>query len=251
MILGTSDDCIAYCNKLESRVAGPWTLGEKASLGSGTRNDLAGLKRALDDGADDRTIADSHFDLWLRYPGGIDRYRAMVSTPRPDDHQTPLTVVLGTTGLGKTRWVLSEAQPCYVKALDAKWWDGYNGSDAVLVDDFTGGIRFSEFLRLANCGRYQVEKKNGSVNWNPAHLYVTSNVRPDQWYRNAQSFGTINPEPLLRRITRIVHFTAYKEYLELKSDSDYPENPEARSAWMKYRETPEAASILAYQTASE
>lgn len=236
-----------YCSKVESRVAGPWTSGEEEAVGSGTRNDLRALKRALDEGATDRDIAENHFEAFLRHGNGIARYRAAVSPPRPDDHQTPLTVVLGTTGLGKTRWVMAEAKPCFNKALDSKWWDGYNGTDSVLIDDFLGGIPFSELLRLANCGAYAVEQKNGRVNWNPKEIYITSNVRPDSWYRRAIAAGNINPEPLLRRITRIVHFTAYKEYLELRTDPGYPEEAGSRTAWAKYLEMPEATSLVGYQ----
>jgi len=230
---GSHQSCVDYCSKDESRVAGPWTMGEAEACGSGVRSDLLGLKRALDDGADDRTIATDHFGAFLRYGTGIARYRATMAPGRPTDFQTPLTVVLGPTNVGKTRWVFSEAPTAYVKAMDGKWFDGYDGTSPILFDDFMAQLPFNELLRLFNVGPYQVEQKNGRINWNPSQAYITSNVRPDQWYKKSG----LDVAPLLRRMSRIVHFTGYREYMEFSHDPDFPANPDARSAWKKYSET--------------
>lgn len=37
---GTRDDAITYCSKEETRIEGPWEIGDRKSGGQGTRNDI-------------------------------------------------------------------------------------------------------------------------------------------------------------------------------------------------------------------
>lgn len=224
---GSPEQNKAYCSKSESRLAGPWELGQ-ISGGQGARSDLTSVKRLLDDGATDLEIAESHFGDYLRYGKAFATYRNLRSEPRGLT-PTPLHVVLGATGLGKTTWVLREHPKVYTKPL-GKWWSLFTGTDPVLFDDFHGGIEFRELLRLANPGRYSVEIKGAEVNFNPDAIWITSNITPDCWY----SAKVGDPAPLLRRITTIYFFMGYKEYISYTTDPGYPESPDSKNAWSKF-----------------
>ena len=58
---------------------------------------------------------------------------------------------MGPTGCGKTRSAY-ESTPSglpkpYFVVMPAQWWDGYNGQDTIIFDDFYGQIRMADMLR--------------------------------------------------------------------------------------------------------
>lgn len=52
------------------------------------------------------------------------------------EREAPKTCLwlFGKPGSGKTRWATTEYKQAY-KKLANKWWDGYMGQEAVLLDD--------------------------------------------------------------------------------------------------------------------
>lgn len=183
-------------------------------MSSGHRTDLQDAAAAVKRGASELDLAEEHPAVYLKHRANLLAMRALYSLPRAKDHQTPMYVVIGPTGLGKTRYVMEECgESLFVKTGTGKFWDGFTGTENVLFDDFRGGFPFTELLRLANPGPYRVEIKGATVNFNPAAIWITSNLLPTSWYN-----GRIDPGPLLRRITKVLLFTGFKELRIWSSD---------------------------------
>lgn len=170
----------------------------------GSRTDLTSLQNDLRAGKRLRDIADEHFATFLRYPRGIIFYRNVVVSPR--DWVCSVVVYCGRTGAGKTRAVyqnLPSPEVLYVHPGGC-WFDGYDGHEIVLFDDFGGAeFKLSYLLKLLDRYRMQVPIKGGFVNWAPHEIYITSNLHPNEWYRNC------SPEhiaALFRRFTNLVIF---------------------------------------------
>lgn len=229
---GSAQSNYDYCTKDESRLAGPWETGTRSVCSQGDRTDLEAVRDAIRGGATELEIAERNFAAWCRYRTSFGAYAALSAPKRGNTQVTPVTVLLGPTGMGKTFYVLGEDPDVFVKALDARWWDGFTGTQSVLFDDFRGAFPFRELLRLANPGAYSVEIKGGRCNFNPPKIYITSNIRPDHWYNT----GTIDPAPLLRRITEILFFSAFKECHRFATDEGYPEGA-TKNAWQKFQES--------------
>ncbi len=92
-------------------------------------------------------------------------------------------------GVGKTTFVRDEwADKDYwiiPLSRDGIWFDGYDGHEQVLLDDFAGGksgIRLVHLLRLLHPFPERVEVKGGHVWWNPSEIVITTNVHPNDWY---------------------------------------------------------------------
>ncbi len=85
--------------------------------------------------------------------------------------------IYGPTGSGKS-WQAREKYPnCYIKPLN-KWWDGYRGESAVLIDDL--GLQHNSwmgyFLKIwADIYPFQAEHKGTTTLIRPDHIIVTSN----------------------------------------------------------------------------
>lgn len=90
----------------------------------------------------------------------------------------------------------------YVHSNTGKWWDGYDGENIVIIDDFRASDWALNYL-LKVLDRYEcrVETKGGSRQLLATHIYITSPYHPEAAYCNSE-----NVKQLTRRISEIVEF---------------------------------------------
>ncbi len=75
--------------------------------------------------------------------------------------------------------------------------DGYNGQDAILFDDFYGGVMpYGSFLKCLDRYRFSVMVKGSSTLKKWKVVIITSNKPPNEWY---PKYGLT--EALKRRFT--------------------------------------------------
>lgn len=105
----------------------------------------------------------------------------------------------GPTGTGKSHDVYQEFPGVY-KVLTHKWWDGYVGQDAVLVDDIRASwCRFEELLRLSDKYPFRVEFKGGSCEVQFRTLIFTASMSPtEMWGAVGEDVGQLR-----RRLSQV------------------------------------------------
>ena len=173
---GSAQSNREYCTKEDNE---PFEDG--TTMSQGKRTDLDEIKELMDDGATANDIADSHFSKWVVYRRSFIAYKAMKQPKR--DFKTFVHVLHGKTGTGKSRWCFDQTKDQEVwRPGDYKWFDGYDGQDIVIIDDYRGEYDLPMFLNLCDQYPMQVPVKGGFVNWRPKTIYITSNVDPDMWY---------------------------------------------------------------------
>jgi len=108
--------------------------------------------------------------------------------PKPKDltwrrGKTPNLWVYGPTGTGKSHYVRSLYPDLYEKTPD-KWWEDYEGEDAILYEDighFHAGYLGDHLKRTADIYRFRAHRKFGSRGLiRPQVVVVTSNYTPAQ-----------------------------------------------------------------------
>jgi hypothetical protein len=147
------------------------------------------LKHALDEGRSEREICDDDelFPAWVKYHRAIERYKRL-HTMRARNWATHTTVLYGPPGTGKTRWCMDhggeEAYWLKKPIGNSVFFDGYDGQEIVIIDEFYGWIPFDLLQRM--CDRYPllVDTKGGMTNFYPKKIFITSNKHPSQWYKN-------------------------------------------------------------------
>lgn len=199
---GTPDENVAYCSK-DGSFADGGTPSSELSV-QGRRSDLQAVKESLDAGCRMDEIADLHFTQYVKFNKAFSAYRTMNAEKR--SWPTEVIIYYGDTGTGKSRKVHDDEKDLWVATDNTlKWFDGYDGHEAVLFDDFTGvkNNRFGFLLQLLDRYEMQVPIKCGFVNWAPRRAYFTSNLHLDDWFTGV---STRQFDALKRRVTKIVHF---------------------------------------------
>lgn len=108
--------------------------------------------------------------------------------------------IWGASGTGKSK-LASEYEDQYWKD-DTKWWDGYDGQETVIIDDFRAHVmRFTYLLRLLDRYPMRVEVKGGYRQMKSKNIIITSIVHPSQVYQMTQEEEPL--EQLIRRIDKI------------------------------------------------
>jgi len=110
----------------------------------------------------------------------LERVKQLAQKPRPIC-KPDVYVLVGQPGSGKTRWAYDNYPDLYSKP-NGQWWDGYQGQETILLDDFYGDVEYSLLLKV--CDRYplQVPVKGGFTQANWKRIIITSNHNPQQWY---------------------------------------------------------------------
>jgi len=171
---GTQKQALDYCWKVDTAVPGTQREG-----GTRAPPDAAGCwadaTEAIKAGATFEQICHSHLRLAVQNASGIQKVIAAIN-PSPEWRDVSVHYLWGPPGTGKTRRVFREHGTSAVyKKLDGQWWDGYEGQDVVLFDDFYGTIPLSYLLQLLDGHPLSVNVRGSTRVAKWTKVYITSN----------------------------------------------------------------------------
>lgn len=192
-----SEAARGYCFKEGTRVSGPFELGEYPIR----RNASTDWDRIREDAKGGRIDAVPS-DIFIRYYRTL---RVIASDyAQPIAGEREVVCYFGPTGSGKSRRAWEEAgMDAYAKDPRSKFWCGYRGQSAVIIDEFRGGIDISHILRWTDRYPVTVETKGASTALCAKSIWFTSNLHPESWY---PELDLATQGALLRRM-RVVEIT--------------------------------------------
>lgn len=185
----------------------------------GKRVDLQLVKQAIDDGMGEHELWDTHFETMVRYGKAMKEYIDMKRRGRCRKHMTKGTWYYGPTGVGKSHVAFADYDPSttYVKTLDDVWWDGYEGQETVILNEFRGEIKFSQLLDLTDKWPMSVKRRSREpIPFMAKHVIVTSAMHPGEVFQKANEADNIAQ---LERRFEIVHL-AKRKRSESEGDSE-------------------------------
>lgn len=181
---------IAYCQKEEGRLGGPYLFGTPP--GQGVRTDLMNVKRSIDEGASDEKLWEEHFSNMVRYNKGINMYKSIKHNSIQRTWKTRTLLICGPAGKQKST-LASLLAPYlgssvyYVPESKASgiYFDGYDGQEVVILDEMDGNrMKPTLFNLIADKFSATVPvTARPAVNWCPRVLIVISNYHPAFWWK--------------------------------------------------------------------
>lgn len=188
---GTQDEAIKYCKK------DGFFTEHGSRRQQGARNDLCKMRAAaLEEGMRGVTA-------WANFQGIRVAEKFLSFNEEARDWAPEVYWLWGPTGVGKSRIarkLASNEDDVYTKNTATKWWDGYDGHETVIIDDFRPSWwDLTYMLGLLDRYEFRVETKGGHRQMRAKTIIVTSCLPPVRCY-----IGTGEAvSQLLRRVTLV------------------------------------------------
>lgn len=138
-------------------------------------------------------------EMYIKYHSGMEKLNQFLNSKKRD-FKPEVIWIYGKTGTGKTRYVFEKEPDLWISGKNLEWWQGYEGQEATLFDDFRGDFcTFHELLRILDRYPYTVMVKGGSRELCSKRMYITCPEHPKDVYQTVEDKGQ-----LLRRIDKII-----------------------------------------------
>lgn len=222
--------------------------GEMPTERQGERSDLALLYEFVKDGLTDYQILERCPMFMLRL-SDINRTRLTVRQEQYKDTFRNMNVIyiFGPTGTGKTRTVMEkDGYEAVYRVTDYEHpFDGYNGQETLVLDEFRGQLKISEMLNYLD--GYPLELRcrysNKVACFNT--VYIISNIDLNAQYTNVQQYEPETWKAFLRRIHKIIeyfpdghtheyttdeYFHGFREVYSPKEELPFPANTQTTLA---------------------
>lgn len=171
---------VDYCKKEETRIDGPWETGAEGP-GAGARTDLKAVCDLIKTGASMKEVSDFNGPCYVLHSNGLHKYK-LIQTEAYDHDDTRGIWYWGKPGTGKSRRARNEYPDAFMKTQN-KWFDGYDGEDAIILDDLDKFNKLGHHLKIW-ADRYSCKGEIKGATIELAHkvFVVTSNYHPrDLW----------------------------------------------------------------------
>lgn len=194
-----------YCTKAETRLEGPFEFGtfDPCRGKQGSRSDLTAVAQALKSGTPIRTVALENPEVFMKYPGGVERLAQLAQPPVPLERDIHITVLWGETGTGKSHRVHHALNPdeVYVVLAGRNPWDMYQGQPIIYFEDWDYlQWPISDMKRYLDKWRLQLPCRyaNKEARW--TSIYISTNQDPETWYMMGTTATPLDRAAIQRRL---------------------------------------------------
>lgn len=203
---------LIYCQKEETRVAGPFYHGEVPRF-QGDRTDLKLIHKEIVKGNSLGKIAKNPemFPTLCKYIRGIKEVKSLLdweNRKELKDIKVKSYCYWGKSGTGKTENAKINANGEYYRPIiqnGSIWFNKYNNEKKILFDDFKGGCPLHLLLQIMDGNPMLLSDKGSDVSNFWEEIYFTSNTHPAYWYMGCSAEER---KALVSRFTEIVEFTS-------------------------------------------
>lgn len=182
MTASDSREARAYVTKTRVSEGFPITESGVFVVEAGQRTDIQGavkiLKKEGHSGL--ATVKKEFGEVYVKYHRGFEKYVEPIVERKQrviENHERYF--IQGETGLRKTSWIKENFPDLYVFSNTngnmGKWWDGYDGQEFILIDEYEGGWEPAFIKQLCDRWTMNVQVKGGFVTLAARVIFFVSN----------------------------------------------------------------------------
>ena len=209
----------AGTDKEDTRVDGTqleW--GEMPVERQGRRNDIIDLYDMIANGMTDYQILDTSPDYMLQL-NQIRLTRQVIRSEKFKNtfRQLTTTYIYGSTGCGKTRYVMEKYgyENVYRVTNYKHPFDEYKGQDVVLFDEFRSSLPLVDMLKYLDGYPVLLPCRFVDTQACFTKVYFTTNISLDKQYVNIQRDEIESYKAFLRRIHKVINWDKQSEECQL------------------------------------
>lgn len=209
---------VEYCRKGETRMGECYEEGDLI-FEQGKSSALEDCYEAVRNGSSYRQLVEEFGIQCILHARGIQFAKFWLDTPTNFRKLNNLAIT-GHSDVGKTRAVYESFPRVYKLDRSASsgsiWFDGYDGEETLLIDDFYGWIPYGQLLNILDGYPLRLDIK-GAHTWAKwTSVIITSNKSPHLWYHKEYTSGCT---PALAR--RLHHWLTVDEHTTLEEISTF------------------------------
>lgn len=188
----------------------------------GMRTDLTIFKDKILEGQKFEDLLDENTTELARYKNFYNDVRNIYLNKQFSKamRNVEVTYIYGAPGLGKTYYVYDKYDFDNVyKVSDYKYpFDEYNGEDVILLDDYRADFDISFLLRFLDSYPLKLRARYSNKVACFTKVFITSNWNLEEQYKNIDYTTKL---ALNRRIHKVIKFTSFGKYKEMKINGLY------------------------------
>jgi len=224
---GTKQEAFDYVTKSETKIGESFGNGEiDLTERQGERSDLKHITEMLDNGATEFEIRKAYPTQFLTMKQKIREYIQSLKEEQFKHTRRlnlEVTYIHGSTGKGKTRFVLDKygdenvfRMTRYGKKEDEEKFDGYSGQDVIIFEEFRSHISISNLLNYLDVYGVSLPARYGDKTACYTKVFIISNWALNEQYKNIQAE---HPETFKAFLRRIHHIWDYDKQPEAQKFS--------------------------------
>lgn len=223
--------CRNYCSKEETRVSGPYEIGEFVE--ERARTDRAKAFSLLAQGVSIKEINEAFENVVVDNLVKMEKYQVQQLKWKVQDlfRNVEVTYIYGNPGFGKTTLVydLAGCKPSDIYVVtrysDKFMFSEYRGQKYILFDEFYGQIKPITYLnKLLEPAPIDLRIMNGTYPAMFEKVFIVSNYSLKEIYKTEQEEVKISYDAFCRRINKIYYFYSPFKY-RIEKDTVFEEIP--------------------------
>ena len=204
---GSSVQCRDYCSKEDTRISGPYELGEFAQQGA--RSDLKTIVELVQSNATDEDIVKLFPTQFLLHIDKIHKLREQqrYDENKKNERKVIVTYIYGPPGCGKTRYIVNKyGYGNFYRMTNYRknCFDFYDNEKVIVFDEFDSSLPITEMLNYLDVYPVQLPCRYSNKIANYDEVYIISNLKLSEQYQNIQNEKPTQFQALLRRIHKII-----------------------------------------------
>ena len=204
---GSNSQMRDYCSKEDTRVEGPFELGEFAE--ERDRTDIKDFIRLVQSGATKQDLSRLYPNLYIKERNKIENIKA----DNYEDYEyrcrdVDVTYIYGDSGVGKSTYIrrkIGLKNTFFVHSYDNAMFTNYKYQDNLVLDEFAGQMKIQTLNQLLDVMPFEMRGLGCLKYATFHHVYIISNYKPVELYKQIQEDEPRIFQSFNRRLHKIIY----------------------------------------------